>query len=627
MGHRRRKYLIRFLLIATAAFLLLWYTARAQRASRFREVLTFVQNDVNLEHSHDATLSEVFKYLAEKTSYPREIAVNSRYDSNHLHLYVVKSVPQGQESSGSNALSELGSQPNAEAIQPNIILINSDLIRDLERYEYEEGIASGNSMVEEKQFEAKEPKLSKKIYIPFLLADEAFLEYYRLGDIDTAQTAHDISSKEDRWRNTDIPSVNDHLLQESNSWAKEWTIEQLACLLAPVVLHEIGHLETGGTGAMFGYSEDLAGRIRGPIQRRFETRADDFMLEHVNRLLASMRPDNRVLAAIPFLSAVRYIQNQAIAEGFRGFRGLALRELFITLFHKPCGTSWNFEDHNEIDHGYINALPLMTSREFAAVRDAMFPAVRSTHPHLFIRSKRLASDVEKALGGSDYFGWHRIVDEQANLVEAVIANDPRLMRRDEVSAIRMVPAGAPQTDLKLRNLLGGLSGTIQFEKAVNCAKLDCWVGHFTDNRPGFVEVIGPADNLQYARFTFRLFGNDPQGRVNGTDRNGYMLNMSLLFQVLSNVFDIDTKSEDWKTLSSDFLKAILEFRRAAMVCGGANLSLVKGKVAVQAYTMNPGDWGSIVIASTPYALPKDRGIFDVAAAKWLSAPKPENEGR
>ncbi len=623
MDRRDFKYLFRFLLLAAAAFLILWYTARTQRANRLREVLTFVQNDANLDHAHDATLSEVFKYLAEKSAYSREIVVNSRYDSNHLHVYVVKNAPQAQGSSGSNALSELGSQPNAEAVQPNIVLIDSDLIRDLERYEYEENIASADSMVEMNQLGGK-PKLSLNTKTPFLLADEAFLEYYRLGDIDAGQTQRDLARKEDRWKDDDIPLSNDQILGGPDSYLKEWTTEQLVCLLAPVVLHEIGHLESGGAGAMFGYSADLAGRIRGPIQRRFETRADDFMLEHVSHLLANMAPGKRAIAAIPFLASIRYIQNQAIGEGFIGFRGLTLRELFISLFHKPCGKSWNFEEHDEIDHGYINALPLMTSREFAAVRDAMLPAIRSTHPHMFIRSKRLADDVEKEIGGHDYFGWHRIVDEQANLVEAVIANDPRLMRRDDVSAIRMVPSGAPQTEIRLKDLLGDLSSAIQFEKAVNCAKLDCWVGHFTDGRPGFVEIIGPADNLQYARLTFRLFGNDPQGRLNGQDLNGYAANMILLFQVLSNVFDIDLKPEELKAMSSDFLKAIMEFRRAAIVCGGANLTLIQGKVVVQIYTMNPGDWGSIVIASISPGLPKDKGVFDLAAGKWLSVPKRRN---
>jgi hypothetical protein len=319
--------------------------------------------------------------------------------------------------------------------------------------------------------------------------------------------------------------------------------------LAPVVLHEIGHLVQGSMGHAAELRQDTvktAAYLANQETRKVEDAADAYALEHLRLYLSKVTavPANpgmplqewvktdpvpadgdamQKLLGMSFsyfllevqrksagprlehlavAASGKYFRDEVLAEALQGFRGFAAEDTLVRLYHKPCDLEGEpaaviFNDATALVKAERGLYPVFTASEWESLRAKFFSHVSGgTHSHNFYRAARLIS-----LSGSTASDEAVALDRGALFFPALLSNDPGLIE----------PDFKKRTRIPVERLLRLLNDQLLFEPAINCHRLTCRVGRFKPDPSGdpvsqaFMEVISDSEGfVVFARFVFPL---------------------------------------------------------------------------------------------------------------------------
>jgi hypothetical protein len=175
-------------------------------------------------------------------------------------------------------------------------------------------------------------------------------------------------------------------------------------------------------------------------------------------------------------------------------------------------------------------------------------------------------------------------------LEAMQKNDPSLLHED-VSRDKQYGLGLSFQRFSRNFQRGSRNLDLDFRPAVTCPAGMCQVGFFRNGQPGFVEVIGPLDNLRTIRLVYPLFGSNPDAVLSGEVEKGRILSLALFQFLLSNALDVPKGSQDQAKILAPFKDLV----SIAQKCGAISLNSVYKDRRIVVTTMNPDFWVNVEI--------------------------------
>lgn len=205
--------------------------------------------------------------------------------------------------------------------------------------------------------------------------------------------------------------------------------------IAPIIAHEIAHLEAGKLGSFDISDIDL----RNWLIRAEEDRADSASLEIIQRQLSaySEMPSLGLLAAQPLVSLSKLMRDIVLVNTFRDFRGLQSEDLFVTFSHKACSEvpeDATFRDLNRVVFGDMSDPPILTREEFTTLRGRFLGGDRRhSHSHNMARALKISYAASSGLNYRLWPAW------QEHMLEAFEENLPE----------KLAPSGADEGTLDI----------------------------------------------------------------------------------------------------------------------------------------------------------------------------------
>ena len=571
-----------------------------------------------LDHSADELLQHAIPRLLSATGSKTPVSVNARWAADALNIYVIARAPV--ETIGSaRAVSLMRSIPNnAIAKPPNTIVIDSVLLKQLLLTAYNEVMAKTEPLV---VLDGR--KDQDKAAYGLAVRDDALINWYRLSYLEDGRAFTE------NFRH--LLNVADELIAataKADKMISQPVYEtQYAFALAPVIFHELGHLEDEQDRPFSSGARQLADTLsdapRAAI-RRAEEAADAYAMAAIQKLIAATPEKSKASDLEAASGTVKYLRDIVLDEAFEGFRGLSARHWLVTLHHKQCPASgrpgeWReFAHTGSIEHAYLNPLPVMTADEFELLRFRMGNGTKlSSHPHDLARSAAFGAAYQSDLIPEWLLDWKAIIGDSRAVLQAVEANDPKLLSRDVGTHMRRIeePAGGIASGISYESLFMKVQDQMSFEPGVNCIRVTCLVGKFKGERRGSIEVIGSLENLKEARVVLPIFGNDPVGKAKGSDPTGYFFNMAYVFRLVANALGIETNANEKRIHPA--LESVSNFRADLLKCGSATLVLAAGTRIVELSTITAGDWVSIRVTPSTVRV-QDDTIIDVTNGRRYS---------
>jgi hypothetical protein len=368
-------------------------------------------------------------------------------------------------------------------------------------------------------------------------------------------------------------------------------------MLAPIVLHEIGHLRRSVAGT---YEQALGSALAAAtlsLIRQEENAADDFAVERMRLVVKKKyveRRGNYPILAMELQSAistVKHMRDQVMVDTFTGFRGLNAEDLLVEIEHRDCNErkgldQASFNNPDKIRSASYGRLPLLTRAEFDDARSRIQRRIANgTHSHHFTRGDRFLAVIESEA----QMGPFTMLAQPLAFLDAAIQNEPARLSP---------PAGTMGTGLSLDDLNRGLAGEVQ--PAVNCPEGLCAVIRFKD-LPFFIEAIGPPNDLRRARITFPLFG--PNAARLDENPQEYTMYQLLSVRLVANALGDRTfdggKVSERAAQASPALQLVTQIRRMSLKCGAGSVGKSIGKRSVSIRTLNEKNWVTIDVQPLP----------------------------
>ncbi|MBY5767032.1 hypothetical protein HFO06_28705 [Rhizobium leguminosarum] len=385
--------------------------------------------------------------------------------------------------------------------------------------------------------------------------------------------------------------------------------------LAPVLLHELGHLRQGTTGNfsnVIGYIIDL---IRIPRIRAAEDSADAYASEKVAAYLSSLSRSDYTFALIGVTATVKLLRDELIEEGFSGFRGLSASDFFAEVYSADCETAPAYVPPAELyDRPIVTALnslygadvesfiapqsvlfaavvgagnfPLITKEEFAGLRARIVESQNASHGHRILRATGLVQAVRDA--------WKARLDSDTTRRE----DADRVFAEFTGAAGQLLSALVDDDDRKLAPSPSRLyvQGTIDkvehdlpalnFSDAANCPSSTCRIGTFKDGSTGFVELHGDDSGIALIRTLLPVaFGDTSPSGQRAAEKY-----LEVMSKLLLTSFGEDESPDLSATQSLKSFVILRFFLTRVLQCG-----VVSGRVndtdpVVGFRSVNPAGW-------------------------------------
>lgn len=540
-------------------------------------------------YQNDAFIVQVeagLNRIATNAGISRPIAVNKPYDESVTNLYILDLADVSEKKVARlrpGLRRVIGSlRDNAIALPPDIVVMDIALVgrilenafADLLMLQQKPGEATGDNLIE-------------------ILSDHHRIRTMRLNK-------KLIDDRDDEWFKTGYGGVRVFwpLIVDKLTDAK--LVELFATSLAPVLLHEIGHLDAGTAGHLFpdledvrraakDLSRDVSRYLLGNRIKEIEDAADRFSLAKVQAYLARMMdsPPSRGVPVpewvashpmpedLPFheqllmqgtlfmlmraqesdialferqlvASSGKYFRDEVLTEAFHQFRGISAEDNLVRFFHRDCNLETaddplEYNDYDDLVRGERGFYPILTQSDWNRLRDRFFQHVSAgTHAHNFYRAAAIFSASRDGSVSSNPQAIE--LDRGAQLFNALMSDSPSIIEPDFDGSTR----------LKTTRLLRHLEEQMQFEDAISCKELKCRVGRFKNDPEipitsnAFIEIASDAkDNVVFARFAFPLFVI-PREQWNTENHDKGLLRQALEFMVsvrfVQNAFGVELKA-------------------------------------------------------------------------------------
>ena len=375
----------------------------------------------------------------------------------------------------------------------------------------------------------------------------------------------------------------------------ETSVMVLRMMLAPIVLHEIGHLRRGVAGA---YQDALAGPLGAAtvsLILQEENAADDFAIERMRRVIQKAiahRPNQQVMMEVQSaIATIKYMRDEVLEDTFGGFRGLNPEDYFIELVHWDCNVRKGTEtlalnNPERVRMAMREDVPLLTRAEFDEMRTRIQRRIANgTHSHHFTRGDRFLSAIAHEL--QERYG---VLEEWIDFLNAMVRNDPMQLAPGSTGV-------SPSTGLSFDEIKRYWLD-IDALPAVNCPEGMCAIARFKDHA-GFAEVIGPMHDLRRVRIMFQLFGPDFVSRDENPEE--YTKYMMLGLRLVSSVMlDKTAEARQAKKKTESLTPAaqlLTKMRVMSRKCGAGAVLAHVGKRSVIMRTLNDRGW--VVIDAIP----------------------------
>lgn len=187
-----------------------------------------------------------------------------------------------------------------------------------------------------------------------------------------------------------------------------------------------------------------------------------------------------------------------------------------------------------------------------------------------------------------------IIGDELLLAKAAEQNNPQFLSS---LVIKEYEADDQSTGVSFDQVLQALGDTFIFETGVNCPVDFCQVGKFRDGRIGYVEIIGPRDNLRKITALFPLFESET------LSRKGHIKAVYTWLKL--HMIDKKDKDEELsKKRQEDISQHYLDFFHKFKECGVATNEYVHGNLHVRSNTVNEKGIIEITITGETKAYPK-----------------------
>ena len=389
---------------------------------------------------------------------------------------------------------------------------------------------------------------------------------------------------------------------EEDASGRAIALPRFTMILAPIVLHEIGHLRRGVAGA---YQDALGGPLGATVSLilQEETAADDFAIERMQRMIRRMAGDQTVneadlaMRAQTAMSTIKYMRDDVLEDTFNQFRELSTEDLLITAVHWDCNErkgieALSLDDPDRVRIAYRGRTPLLTRSEFDEMRTRIRQRIANgTHSHHFIRGDRFLAAIERERQ-LDRLG---MFTSSLAFLEATVRNEP----------IRLYPnPGTASVGLSFDEI-SAFWPDAEVIPGATCPEGMCAVVRFKDHA-GFAEVTGSMKDLGSVRITFPLLGPKSARQDENPEEYAKYLMFGLLL-VHSVVGDQRTGADRAKKKGSPLDAAgqlLTQVRTMSLKCGAGFALKRIGKRLVAIRTLNEKNWVTLDVEPLPPAPPQ-----------------------
>jgi hypothetical protein len=380
-------------------------------------------------------------------------------------------------------------------------------------------------------------------------------------------------------------------------------------MLAPIVLHEIGHLRRGVAGA---YQDALMGPLGAAtvsLILQEENAADDFAIERMRRIVTKavgLRTSSQVgLETQSAIATIKYMRDEVLEDTLSGLRGLNPEDFLINVAWADCNTRKDIEKLplNNPDRAVFalrDSIPLLTQAEFDGIRSKIQQRIANgTHSHHFTRGDRFLTAITSARQMEPY----GLLADSLVFLDAAVRNEPMRLYHD---------FGTTGTGLSFAEISRRWQD-IEVLPAVNCPEGMCAVVQFK-NQAGFAEVVGPMSDLRNLRITFPLFGPTAASRDENPEEyfkyaaRGLMLLNSVVDSKAIDDRQAKKKEPQKKGPPMDATTALLsKMRMMSLKCGAGFVNTRTDKRMVVMRTLNEKHWVTLEVMPLPANVPPPAG--------------------
>ncbi|SYZ73770.1 hypothetical protein TRIP_C60040 [Candidatus Zixiibacteriota bacterium] len=270
--------------------------------------------------------------------------------------------------------------------------------------------------------------------------------------------------------------------------------------ILPIVAHEMAHLQVNVPVVAAWRSQDIVSSVIA-IQTDREDEADSLAYDASLQYIGRLPLEQAQIFLVGLTEYAGIFRDLVLWKAFDGFRGMDSRDVLFTLedFDEPAAEDTTaYPDPNQIDCGYWNDPPLMTTRDLneIAARVRQLGAFIG-HSHLLARGAKLLRMIQEVYPppppihmfefyrGFDVLLSPTLVPESA-YVTLVNGTNPS-------GGLNRGPLG-----LTLSDVTRGLDSLIRIEPALRSSGESAWVGTTSYST---LEIWGPRQNLTAIRYT------------------------------------------------------------------------------------------------------------------------------
>lgn len=366
----------------------------------------------------------------------------------------------------------------------------------------------------------------------------------------------------------------------------------IALAMAPIILHEFGHIDSGTQGY---FLESIVRNFLRSNIKEGEELADKYAIEKFDILLRNFSKDVEGFTLTYMIQAsvatLKLLREQVYFDAFDGLRGLRAESYRNRVYYKNCTEIPEFSSFPLLSTERINFVldlefPILTDSEYQYVRNGFLKSSSSgTHAHHFSR----ASDYEKIINAHLPFSVEGIFPELDPIFAAFLEDDPAKLN------VRSVQNGI---GVSFNDFSFKISEVYSFERAVNCEG-DCWVAYGNRSDGSSIEVIGPKENLSEVVLNVRF----PPISDKFDETSEYSMSLVAMVRFFLNAHGKNTElvSEEELELfyKSSIYEALISSRSIAFQCGAVTASLEFDGLIHEIRTLNDDDWLQIRIFRSP----------------------------
>ncbi len=409
-----------------------------------------------------------------------------------------------------------------------------------------------------------------------------------INNLDRLATIRNLNSPpENEWHPR---NVADYVVQATQSFEMQ---DILVLSLAPIVLHEIGHIQSGTQGY---FLDSVIRNFLNSKIREIEGAADEYAIAKFDTLLLNYSQSVEVFELITMtqatLGTLKLLRDQVYFDAFEGLRGLDAEAYRSRVYYKNCvdhpeTASLPINSFERIDHILDLQFPKLTASEFASVKAGFLKSSSSgTHSHHFSRA----------------FDYAAVVDAHSPVsIEGVFSrSDPAYLAFLDDNPTKL-PVLEVEGGLGVSKdeFLENLTEAFQFEEAVNCEH-GCWVGKALLGGTASIEIVGPEENISEAILNARVLAINT---VSSSDESAeYAMTMGAMQRFFLNAHGstgemVGNEALD-AFLQSPIFEVVVWSRAVALQCGAVTTVVDFGGLTHEIRTLNSDGWLQVRITES-----------------------------